>query len=158
MYVRTTSAHLPMHARQEVADFAPDPSSVCHLHLAVECGSMACRIPIFRFRQHCSTEATVGFVRRIVAKFARFFSFLILTTSSRTCSGTQKVSRISVLSLLYCSQLIHHRMIRFSSIQMLSCSESTPSDFEVWFPICVSESRTESFLGTHTNSQGSLIG
>ena len=24
-------------------------------------GSMACRIPIFRFEQHCSTEATIGF-------------------------------------------------------------------------------------------------
>ena len=78
---------------------------------------MACRIPILRFKQHCSTEATIVFVRRVVAPFARFFSFLILTSSSRTCSGTQKVSRISVFSLLYCFQLIHHRIMSFSSIQ-----------------------------------------
>ena len=60
-------------------------------------GSMACRISILQFEQHCGTEATFGFVLRLVATFARFFSCLILTSSSRTCSGTQKFSRIRVL-------------------------------------------------------------
>ena len=78
---------------------------------------MACGIPILRFEQYCSTEATIGFVLRIVATFARFFSFLILTSSSRTCSSTQKVSRISVFSLLYCFQLIHRQIVHFSNIQ-----------------------------------------
>ena len=54
-------------------------------------GSMACRIPILRIAQYCCTEATIGFVLLIVATFAHFFSFLILTSSSRTCSSTQKV-------------------------------------------------------------------
>ena len=49
VYVRTTSANLPMHARPESADlpmhahakspdFVPDPSLACHPHLVVECG------------------------------------------------------------------------------------------------------------------------
>ena len=38
VYVRTTSAHLPMRARPESADFAPDPSLACHHLLVVECG------------------------------------------------------------------------------------------------------------------------
>ena len=37
VYVRTTSAYLPMRARPEYADFAPDPSSACHHDLVVEC-------------------------------------------------------------------------------------------------------------------------
>ena len=78
---------------------------------------MACRIPILRFEQYCSTEATIGFVLRIVATFARFFSFLILTSLSRTCSGIRKVSRFSVFSLLYCFQLIRHQILRFSKKQ-----------------------------------------
>ena len=78
---------------------------------------MACRIPILRFEQYCSTDATIGFVLRIVATFARFFSFLILTSSSRTYSSTQKVSRISVFPLLYCFQSIRHQFLHFSSIQ-----------------------------------------
>ena len=80
-------------------------------------GSMACRIPILQFEQYCSTEATIGFVLSIVATFARFCSFLILTSSSRTCSGTRKFSRISVFSLLYCFQLIRRHILHFSSIQ-----------------------------------------
>ena len=44
-------------------------------------------------------------------------SFLILRSSSRTCSGTQNVSRISMFSLLYCFQLIRHQILHFSSIQ-----------------------------------------
>ena len=32
------------------------------------------------------------------------------------------------------------------------------SDFEVWFPICATESRTVRFIGTNTNSQGLFIG
>ena len=78
---------------------------------------MACKIPIMRFEQYCGAEATIGFVLHSVATFARFFSFLILTSSSRTCSGTQNVSRISVFSLLYCFQLIRHQILHFSSIQ-----------------------------------------
>ena len=78
---------------------------------------MACRIPILRFEQYCSTEATIGFVMCVVATFARFFSFLMLTSSSRTCSCLQKVPRISVFPLLYCFHLIHHRIVHFSSIQ-----------------------------------------
>ena len=58
-----------------------------------------------------------------VATFARFFSFLILTSSSRTCFGIQKVSRISVFSLLYCFQLIRHQILRSLQHPMLSCSE-----------------------------------
>ena len=78
---------------------------------------MACRKPILRFEQYWSTEATIGFVLRIVATFARFSFFLILTSSSRTCSSTQKVSRISVLSLLCCFQLIRRQILHFSNIQ-----------------------------------------
>ena len=78
---------------------------------------MACRIPILRFEQWCTTEATIGFVLRIVATFARFLSFLILTSSSRTCSSTQKVSRISVFRSLYCFQLIRRQILHFSNIQ-----------------------------------------
>ena len=78
---------------------------------------MACRIPILRFEQWCTTEATIGFVLRIVATFARFLSFLILTSSSRTCSNTQKVSRISVFRSLYCFQLIRRQILHFSNIQ-----------------------------------------
>ena len=117
-YIRTKSAHLPRCAHTESADFAPDPSSACHHHLVVECGIHACRIPpILRFEQYCSAEATFGFVLHIVATFARFFSFLILTSPSRTCSCTQKVSRTSVFSLLYYFQFIHNQILRFSSIQ-----------------------------------------
>ena len=78
---------------------------------------MACRIPILRFEQYCSTEATIGFFLRIVASFARFFSLLILTSSSRTCSCTQKVSRISGFPLLYCFQLLRHQILHFSCIE-----------------------------------------
>ena len=53
----------------------------------------------------------------LLQHFARFFSFLILTSSSRTCSGTQKLSRISVFSLLYCFQLIRRLILHFSNIQ-----------------------------------------
>ena len=49
VYVRTMSA-----------DFAPDPSSACYHHLVVECGIQALFL-------------------RMVATFARFLSFLILT-------------------------------------------------------------------------------
>ena len=78
---------------------------------------MACRIPILRFEQYCSTEATIGFVLRIVATFARLLSFLIPTFSSRTCSGTKTVSRISVFSLLHCFQLIRLHSLHFSNFQ-----------------------------------------
>ena len=78
---------------------------------------MACRVPIMRFEQYCSTEATIGFVLRIVATFARLLSFFILPSSSRTCSGTKKVSRISVFSLLCCFQLIRRQIVHFSNIQ-----------------------------------------
>ena len=84
--------------RTKSADFAPDPSSACYQYL----GSMACRISILRFEPYCNTDATIGFVLRIVATFVRFFSFFALTSSSRTCSGTQNVSRISVFPLLHC--------------------------------------------------------
>ena len=80
-------------------------------------GSMACGIPILRLEQFCGTEATIDFVLRIVATFARFFSFLMLTSSSRTCFGTQKLSRISVFSLLSCFQSIRQRILHFSNIQ-----------------------------------------
>ena len=76
---------------------------------------MACRIPILRFEQHSSAEATIG----LVFPFAQFFSFLILTSSSRTCSGIQRVSHI-VFPLLSSFQLIRHRLLRFSSIQRSS--------------------------------------
>ena len=46
----------------------------------------SCRIVILQFEQHCSTEAKIGFV----PTFAQFFSFLILKSSSRTCSCLQK--------------------------------------------------------------------
>ena len=59
---------------------------------------MACRKPILRFEQHCNTEATIGFV----ATFAQFFSFLTLTSSSRTCSCIQKLSHIFVFTLPSC--------------------------------------------------------
>ena len=78
---------------------------------------MACRLPFLQFEQYCSTEATIGFVLRIVATFARFFSFLIPTSSSRTCSRTHNFLRISVFSLLCCFQLIRHHILRFSNIQ-----------------------------------------
>ena len=113
---------------------------------------MACRIPILRFEQWCNTEATIGFVLRIAATFARFLSFLILTSSSRTCSSTQKVSRISVFRSLYCFQLIRRQILHFSNIQCC------PVLNRLLFPICVTESRTVSFLGTNTNSQSSVIG
>ena len=117
VYVRTTSAYLPMRARPEPADFAPDPSLARHHHLEMECGTMACGIPILQFERCCSTEATIGFVLRIVATFASFFSFLILTSSSRTCSRTQNVSRISVFPLLYCFPLIRRQILHSSNIQ-----------------------------------------
>ena len=104
---------------------------------------MACRIPILRFEQYCSTEATIGFVLRIVATFARFLSFLILTSSSRICSGTKKVSRISVFSLLHCFQLIRRHILHFSNIQ---CCPA------------LNRPRTVSFIGTNTKSQGSVLG
>ena len=53
---------------------------------------MACRIPILQFEQHCSTEATIGFL----ATFAQFFSFLILTSSSRTCSCIQSLAHLCI--------------------------------------------------------------
>ena len=58
-------------------------------------------------------KATIGFV----ATFAQLFSFLILTSSSRTCSCIQKVSRIFVFPSLSCFQLIRHKILRFSNIQ-----------------------------------------
>ena len=39
------------------------------------------------------------------------------SSSSRTCSGTQKFSRISVRSLLYCFQLIRRQILHFSNIR-----------------------------------------
>ena len=97
-YARTKSAHLLKRAHAESADFAPNPSHHRLVTIIVQwsVGSMARRIPILRFEQYCSTEATIVFALRIVATFARFFSFLTLTSSSRTCSCTQQVSRISV--------------------------------------------------------------
>ena len=73
--------------------------------------SMVWRTPILRF----------DFVLRIVATFARFFSFLVLISSSRTCSNAKKISRIYVLSLLYCFQTTSP----FLQHSMLSCSESS---------------------------------
>ena len=70
-----------------------------------------------RRAQYCSTKETIDFVLRIVATFARFCSFLILTSSSRTCSSTLKFSRISVFSLLCCFQLIRRQILHFSNIQ-----------------------------------------
>ena len=118
---------------------------------------MACRIPILRFEQYCGTEATIGFVLRILATFKRFFSFLLLTSSSRTCACTLKISRISVFPLLFCFQLIHHQILYFSSIQC--CPDlHRRFRFRSVFSICITDSRTLNFLGTNTNSQSSLIG
>ena len=113
-------------------------------------GSMACRTPILRFEQCCSTEATIGFVLRIVATFARFFSFLILTPSSRTCSSTQKLSRISVFSLLYCFQLIHRQFLHLSNIQCCPALNRRSRFRSVIPNLCHRISYGK--LGTNTNS------
>ena len=63
------------------------------LHQPSSCSGV-CRIPILRFEHQCNTEAEIGFV----PTFAQFFTFLILTSSSRTCSCIPK-SRTSLCSL-----------------------------------------------------------
>ena len=118
VYVRTKSAFLPRCAQHRVwQTLRQIHHRLVTIILKWSLGSIACTIPILRFEQYRSTEATIGFVLRIVATFARFFSFMILASSSRTCSRTQKVSRISVFSLLYCFQLIRHQVLHSSSIQ-----------------------------------------
>ena len=96
-------------------------------------------------------------VLRILATFARFFSSLILTSSSQTCSGTQKISRISVFSLLYCFQLIRRQILHFSSIQRFPALNRR---FRFRSVVLNLHHRIPHgrLLGTTTNSQGSLIG
>ena len=115
---------------------------------------MACRIPILRFEQYCNTEATIGFIFRIVATSARFFSFLILTSSSRTWCGTQKVSRIS---LLYCFQLIRHLILHFSSMQRFPAL-NRHFRFRSVVPNPHHRTSHGKLPWENTNSQGSLIG
>ena len=79
---------------------------------------MACRVPVLQFEQYCGTEATIGFVLRIVAICARFFSFLILTYLRLELVPIPRRSRVSlVFSLLYCFQLIRRQSLHFSNIQ-----------------------------------------
>ena len=97
----------PLCAHTKSADAEPDPSSAYHRHLEVELWDT------WPAEYQSCTEATIGFV----AIFAQFFSFLILTSSSRTCSCIQKVSHIFAFTLPSCIHMIEHRIFRFSSIQ-----------------------------------------
>ena len=81
--------------------------------------------------------------------FARSFSFSILTSSSWTCSGIRKY-RASSCSL-WC-------IASNWSIEWFSASPAFDavslwiniSDFDLWFPICTTKSRTSRFVGTNS--------
>ena len=99
----------------------------------------------------------MGLVLRIVATFARFFSFLILTSSSRTCHRIQKFSRTSVLSLLYCFQLIRRQILHSSYIQCC-LALNRRSRFRSVVPKLCHRMSYGKLPWTNTNSPGSLLG
>ena len=110
---------------------------------------MVCRIPILQFEQHYSTEAMIG----IFPIFA-IFSFLILKSSSRTCSCIQK-SRTSLrVPLMSCFQSTRQRILRFSSIQCCHALNWRFRFRSVVPNLCHRISGTR-FIGTTSNSQGS---
>ena len=112
---------------------------------------MACGLPILRFEQHCNTEATFG----CVATFAQFFSSSILTSSSRTVLASRK-SRVSLIPFAVLLPIDPSQNFQCLLHSMLSCSELTLQISK--YASRVTESRTVSFVGTNTNSQGLLIG
>ena len=156
MYERTKSAFLPKACTYRVCRLCA--SSIIGLSPSSCSGSVD---PWPVEYQSCDLNNIVvhkqrfGVAFRIVATFARFFSFLILTSSF---SNLFPVPRIYRVSLLYWLPINPSPNSPFLKHSMLSCSGIDVSDFEVLFPICTTESRTVSFLGTKTISQGSLIG
>ena len=93
---------------------------------------MACRIPILQFEQYCTSDATIGFVLRIVATFALLF---LLDTDIYVSNLFQYSENITYFCVLFAvllpldpspnSQFLQHSMLnrsfRFRSVVLHLC-------------------------------------